>query len=172
MFSIDDIIYHIGTNGPSLLVVVSIGILYVKTKYLTVFLVGSLLNLLTNYALKGIIAQPRPKDYMIHIEKKYRKILNYERYGMPSGHTQLAFFTTVFVYLATQNTHLLLGYLFVSIVVVYQRVAFEYHYFSQTVVGAIVGSVFAWLCFQYGIKVHKGQLTSKRDDFYFGLGSG
>lgn len=171
MFTIDNIIYQTGSNGPVFLIFLSMIILYNKTKYLTVFLMGSFMNAIINYILKGLIAQPRPNDTKIEIEKRYSKILNFERYGMPSGHVQIAFFTLVFTYLATQDIRVLVGYFILSLVVIYQRVHYGYHFISQAIVGAFIGSVIAWLFFQYGLKVHKGKLKYKKDDYYFGPGS-
>jgi len=211
MFTIDNIIYQIGTNGPAALFFVSLFVLYTKTKYTTVFVIGSFVNVLVNYLLKGIFAQPRPGDttmeiekmyrgirnfnrfgmpslvnYLLkgifaqprpgdttmEIEKMYRGIRNFNRFGMPSGHTQLAVFSLVFIHLATRDIRLTTGYLAITLLVIYQRVHYGYHYIGQTVIGALFGCLFAWLFFRYGEKVHKGTVGFKKDDFYFGLGSG
>ena len=82
---------------------------------------GSVMNALVNYLLKGLIAQGRPEDDKVELEKAYRKILDFNRFGMPSGHTQIAFFTTVFVYLATQDIRVLVAYFILSLIVIYQR---------------------------------------------------
>lgn len=172
MFTIDNIIYQIGTNGPAALFFVSLFVLYTKTKYTTVFVIGSFVNVLVNYLLKGIFAQPRPGDTTMEIEKMYRGIRNFNRFGMPSGHTQLAVFSLVFIHLATRDVRLTTGYLAITLLVIYQRVHYGYHYIGQTVIGALFGCLFAWLFFRYGEKVHKGTVGFKKDDFYFGLGSG
>ena len=90
---------------------------------------------------------------------------------MPSGHTQIAFFTTVFVYLATQDVRVLVAFFILSLVVVYQRVEYKHHFLSQTLVGAFVGAFLGWATFQYGLKIQKGKLEAKKDDFYFGIGA-
>ena len=129
------------------------------------------MNAIINDILNGFIAQPRPNDTKIEIEKRYSKILNFERFGMPSGHVQIVFFTLIFTYLATQDIRILLGYFIISLVVIYQRVHYGYHFISQTIVGAFIGTAIAWLFFQYGLNVHKGKLKHKKDDYYFGPGS-
>ena len=164
----DDIIYYLGSNGPLILIVVTVGILYTKSNYLIVFLIGSVVNVLINYVLKGAIAQPRPNDHTTELERKYRKILNYDRYGMPSGHAQMVLFSTIFVYLATHDVRVFVCYFIMSLLTVYQRIHFEYHYLSQTIVGGILGGLIAWTFFSYGTMVLKGPLKGKKDDYYFG----
>lgn len=171
MFTINNIIYNIGSFGPLILILLSTFILYSKPKYLVVFFVGSIVNTLINYMLKGLFGQPRPNDDSVNLEKKYRSIYNFNRYGMPSGHVQSAFFSLVFVFLVTQNISFCVGYFVLTLVITYQRVQYNFHYLSQTIVGAMVGSIIAFLFFNYGLGLHKGKLEFKKDDLYFGMGS-
>ena len=170
MLTLENIIYQIGSKSHFILFVTSILILHFKTKFLTIFLIGSFVNALINYLLKGLIGQPRPGDETVELEKTYGKIFDFNRFGMPSGHTQVAFFSMVFVYLATQDIRVLAAYFLVSMMVIFQRVNYGHHYLTQTLVGAIVGGILAWAFFEYGVKVHKGHLEKKQDDYYFGTG--
>lgn len=171
MITFEEVLYQIGANGPLFMVAFSLLLLKSYPKYFVLFLLGSFMNAIVNYLLKGLIAQPRPDDDKVELEKAYRKILDFNRFGMPSGHTQIAFFTTVFVYLATQDIRVLVGFFILSLIVVFQRVHYKHHFLSQTMVGALVGSLLGWLTFQYGLKIQKGHLAAKKDDFYFGIGA-
>ena len=171
MLTFQNIIYQIGANGPLFMVAFSLLLLKSYPKFFVLFLLGSVMNALVNYLLKGLIAQARPEDDKVELEKAYRKILDFNRFGMPSGHTQIAFFTTVFVYLATQDVRVLVSFFILSLVVVYQRIEYKHHFLSQTLVGALVGAFLGWATFQYGLKIQKGKLEAKKDDFYFGIGA-
>ena len=52
MLTMENIIYQIGSKSHFILFVTSILILHFKTKFLTIFLIGSFVNALINYLLK------------------------------------------------------------------------------------------------------------------------
>lgn len=90
--------------------------LYNKATYFNVYLIGFVMNFIFSYILKGIFKQPRPTDeqHLFAIEKIYRKNMSFERYGMPSGHAQMVFYSTGFIYLVFQDWYITGGYLLVS----------------------------------------------------------
>ena len=164
-------IFYLGDWGPYILMWISVILLYKTPTYLFLFVLWTILNILLNYLLKGLIRQPRPNDreYLTMIEEKYRKILNFGRYGMPSGHTQVAVFSTLFVYLVTRKKWILAAYGIVALVVMFQRVEFGFHTTLQVLAGALVGCLVAVIAYLQGGTSVKGLLKQKQDDNYFGL---
>lgn len=122
----------IGTWAPLLLFVLSIYVLWGKASY---YVIGIIMNSVLNIFLKQIIHQPRPDS---------RERLKLETFGMPSGHAQSTAFSTVYIYLSTQ-TSLIYVYLFVTILCMIQRVAYNHHTFLQVYVGVLVGIMFAYV---------------------------
>ena len=160
------IINSIGFHGPELLFILSIYWLYNKANYFNVYLIGFVMNFIFSYILKGVFKQPRPTDeqHLFAIEKIYRKNMSFERYGMPSCHAQMVFYSTGFVYLVLQDCYITGGYLLVSLLTLYQRVASSHHFVSQIIVGALLGLLVAWVFYKYGTKLVTGKLKHKRDD--------
>jgi membrane-associated phospholipid phosphatase len=88
----------------------------------------------------------------------------FERYGMPSGHTQLVFYSTIFTYFALKNIKLITFYLIISLLTLYQRVKSQQHFFSQTIFGALVGSLLGYGFYKYTRDHLQGPLKMKPDD--------
>ena len=122
---------------------------------------------LINYILKGVFKQPRPIDdkHIFNLEKMYRRVLTFENYGMPSAHTQAVFYTTTFTYLALENNVLLVCSVFISLLTIYQRVQSRQHFLSQTIVGAIIGSILGFVFYKYAKNQLQGPLKAKEDDY-------
>ena len=165
------IIYYLGQYGPLILMIIALGILYNQPYNMTAYIIGLFFNMLFNYILKGIIQQPRPSENYntVLIESKYKSILNYNRFGMPSGHAQASLFTTTFLYLVTLNKHILAISVVSSLITMYQRIQYLYHTTIQVIVGSILGVCIAFIAFHYSKKNKKGLIKSKQDDNYFGL---
>lgn len=168
--AIKDALYYIGEYGPSILWVLSVVVLYKLPSYLGMFIFGSVVSIITNYLLKGLFQQPRPNQdaYIQSIERQYRGIIGFGRYGMPSGHTQSAVFTTIYIWFATKNTKLTLLCLIISIITMYQRVEYNFHTIAQVISGACVGALIAYFFFLNVKKANKTKLKHKPDDNYFG----
>jgi membrane-associated phospholipid phosphatase len=164
---IEQIIDFIGFNGPVILFLASIIYLYVKNSYFTIYVVGFMFNSLINYILKGVFKQPRPIDdkHLFNLEKMYRSVLTFENYGMPSGHAQSVFYTTIFTYLAVENNVLLVSSLFISLLTIYQRVQSKQHFFLQTIVGAIIGSILGFTFYKYAKNQLQGPLKPKEEEY-------
>jgi membrane-associated phospholipid phosphatase len=164
---IEHIIDSIGFHGPSILFLASIIYLYVKNSYFTIYVIGFMFSGLINYILKGIFKQPRPIDdkHIFNLEKMYRNVLTFENYGMPSGHTQSVFYTTTFTYFALENSVLLVGSLFISLLTIYQRVQSRQHFLSQTIVGAIIGGILGFAFYKYAKNQLQGPLKPKEEEY-------
>ena len=167
LYMIEQIIDFIGFYGPVILFLASIIYLYVKNSYFTIYVIGFMFSGLINYILKGVFKQPRPIDdkHIFNLEKMYRRVLTFENYGMPSAHTQAVFYTTTFTYLALENNVLLVCSIFISLLTIYQRVQSKQHFLSQTIVGAIIGSILGFVFYKYAKNQLQGPLKAKEDDY-------
>ena len=83
---------------------------------------------------------------------------------MPSGHAQSSIFSTVFIYLSLRQENLLYFYALFSLLIISQRVVFNYHTILQVIVGAIVGAGFAYFVYYLAREKIKGHITEKKDD--------
>lgn len=138
-----DSINQLGFHSPYIISAIVIYLLRINTPYLWAFILGSVLNHWFNLLLKIVIQDPRPR---IINDPNY---LGAEQYGMPSGHTQIAFFAITFYYLVKKqwtNTILFvfLTCIALSGITLYQRYTYKYHTVEQLLAGAIMGSGFAY----------------------------
>ena len=153
----DIIIYTldlIGYNGPIILFFTSIFLLYKKNILLSLYIIGSILNLAINNILKEIIKQPRPDEdiQIFNASKMLNKRFGPDKYGMPSGHTQTVFFSLVFFYMITRSINWLIIMLFIAVCTISQRLIYRKHTIIQIIVGGIIGSVygyFTYLCINH-----------------------
>jgi membrane-associated phospholipid phosphatase len=167
-----DILYELGAYGPILLILLSWYLLWNHKNLFFYFNIGLFANGVLNLILKGLIQEPRPmfdgkriklittyaKDYF------FQNGIPFDIYGMPSGHAQMTFFMTCFMYLSLKHTNLLYFYLAFSLLICYQRVKYNYHSLTQIIVGAIVGISFAYFVYQFAREKIKGKIREKPDD--------
>lgn len=141
----------IGYYGPIILFIVNVIFIWKKTVYLNVYLIGFLVNIYLNKLLKVLFREPRPP-----LSKPFTTTDNFdneEKYGMPSGHAQAAFFSITYLYLCLRSTYLLVATLFTGLIILYQRWKFNNHYISQLIAGSLIGSGFA-ICLYYLTNVY------------------
>lgn len=166
------ILYEFGEYGPIIIILIAWYLLWDNKNLFFYYTIGIFSNAILNLILKGIIQEPRPifdnkKVSLIKTNAKelfFQNGIPFDMFGMPSGHAQLSFFTTVFVYLSLKHTNLFYFYLAYSLFICYQRVHFEYHSVSQIVVGAIVGSLFAYFVYHLATDKIRGKIREKPDD--------
>jgi membrane-associated phospholipid phosphatase len=166
------ILYEFGEYGPIILLFISWYLLWNNENLFFYYNVGIFINAVINMILKGIIQEPRPMfDHKkIHLAKTNMKEYFYQNgipfnvFGMPSGHAQMSFFTTIFMYLSSKNKNLLYFYFIYSLFICYQRVTFDYHTISQIIVGAFVGTAFGYYVYQLAKEKMKGKIREKPDD--------
>lgn len=164
---------QIGNYGPFLLIIMTINLLWKHENLLFYYIVGIFVNAILNLVLKGIIQQPRPsedlKQFNLALTHSKRFIFKdgipYDIFGMPSGHAESVIFSTVFIYLALKKKNILYVYLTLSLIIIAQRVIFNYHTVSQVIVGAFVGAAFAYFVYMLAREKIKGHITEKKDDF-------
>ena len=135
----------IGVLGPCILFFLTILLLHKKyTFFSLIYVIGFVLNILLNFFLKLTIREPRPIGNKSVFGKGISK--NYiDKFGMPSGHAQEVFYSTVFIYFVLQNWKITLFYLAISLVTIYQRWKYKNHTINQLIVGGMVGSLMGYL---------------------------
>ena len=164
------ILDYIGYFGPQFLLFLSIFLLRNKSNLLYIYLLGMFLNSIINYVLKGFIKEPRPSEdiHIFNTELNSSKIngrrLGFDRFGMPSGHSQSVFFSFVFIHLALKNIQVSAFYLFICLNTLHQRVTYKNHSISQVIIGSFTGAMLAFAFFKYAKHILKGDLREKPDD--------
>jgi len=161
-----------GSYGPIILIFLSMFILWNNQNLFFYYTVGLFVDTILNLLIKAIIQQPRPTEYTenfhLALTRGKRFLFNdgipFNIFGMPSGHAQASFFSGVFVFLSTKQYNLLCFYTLFSLLIMIQRVYFNYHTILQVMVGAIVGSVFAYFVYYLAREKIKGHITEKKDD--------
>lgn len=167
------IIHEVGFNGPIILIFLSMYLLWDHNNLFFFYIIGVVCNLVLNVVLKTIIQQPRPcfdsKQLQLALKNNkrflYKDGIPYDLFGMPSGHTSSALFSTIFVYLAFRKTNWLYVYLIMDAIIMYQRVTSNQHSTAQVIVGAFVGIGVAFVVYQFAENKMKGHLREKPDDF-------
>ena len=168
------IFYNIGQYGSMILFIISFFLLWNKKTFLYSFLFGFFVNFMLNLILKGIFQQERPlddKDTFDILVKHGKHFLfkesgiPFDMFGMPSYDLQSCMFSTIFIFLVLQRTKLLLFYLVICIITVYQNIYYNYHTFFQTIVGGIIGLLFAYFIFYLSKEKIKGVIKEKPDDY-------
>lgn len=168
-----NILYELGGYSPLLLLLLSWYLLWDHKNLFFYYNVGLIANSILNIVLKGLIQEPRPMfdGKKFSLIKSYAKDyffqngIPFDIFGMPSGHAQMAFFTTIYIYLSLKHTNLLYLYIVFSLFICYQRVETGYHSMSQVVIGSIVGSIFAYIVYQLAREKIKGKIRERTDDF-------
>lgn len=167
-----EILYEFGGYAPILLILLSWYLLWDHKNLFFYYNIGLIANSILNIILKGLIQEPRPMfdNKKVNLITKHAKEfffqngIQFDIYGMPSGHAQMAFFTSIFIYLSLKHTNLLYLYLFITLLICYQRVKYEFHSIPQVIVGGIVGSGFAYFVYQLAREKIKGKIREKPDD--------
>jgi membrane-associated phospholipid phosphatase len=166
------ILYEFGAYGPVILILLSWYLLWDNNNLFFYYTVGIFANSILNLILKGIIQEPRPMfdDKKVRLLKTHGKDYFYQNgipfdiFGMPSGHSQTSFFSTIFIYLALKQIKLLYIYIPLTLLTCYQRVKFDYHSISQVIVGGIVGSAFGNFVYKLAREKIKNRIRAKPDD--------
>lgn len=168
-----DIFCEFGGYAPILLIVCAWYLLWDHNNLFFYYNVGLILNSVLNSILKGIIQQPRPlfNEHKVKLMSKHTKEFFFQNgipfdiYGMPSGHAQMCFFTTAFIYLSLKHTNIFYLYLTISLLICYQRVDCKFHSVAQVVVGSFVGTIFGYIMYQLAREKIKGKIRERTDDY-------
>ena len=173
MEMISELFNKFGTFGPIILIFPSMYMLWNKNNLFFYYTVGLFINNILNWILKRIFQQSRP-----NIDQKYFDLalkhgkyilfkdgIRYSIFGMPSGHSQSSFFSTVFIYLSLKKNNIAYIYLAVSLLTIMQRVIYNHHTVLQVIVGAAIGSAIGYLFYYLATENIKGIIREKLDDF-------
>jgi len=109
-----------------------------------VFFIGFVLEIFLNIQLKRFYKEERPKGriYFLAAEMNGQ---HGAQFGLPSGHSELAFYALSFMYFSIEKfTPLIWFSILVAVCSIYQRWAFHDHTLKQLLVGAIIGSLFGF----------------------------
>jgi len=148
--------------GNKVLFLLTIVFLYNKKTYLVFYVVGAVLNYILNSILKLIFRQPRPNENMklFQLEMNQRESIDwkeYERFGMPSGHSQETAFSLIYIIMVLQNTKITALYLIIMLFTMFQRIYTKKHFFTQVLVGGTIGLCTGYLCYYLAYKYIKNK---------------
>jgi membrane-associated phospholipid phosphatase len=146
--------------GNKLLFLLSIVFLYDKKTYLVFYVIGAVLNYLLNSILKLVFKQPRPTENMklFQLEMNRRETIDwreYERFGMPSGHSQETVFSLIYIIMVLQNTKISALFLIIMLFTMFQRIYTNKHTFLQVLVGGIIGLCMGYLFYYLASKYNR-----------------
>jgi len=166
------ILNNLGFYGPFILIILSVYLLWGHKNLLFYYVIGIFVNMILNIILKGIIQESRPIfDYKkVSLASTRAKKLLYQNgvpfylFGMPSGHAQNSFFSTIFIYLALRKMNITYIYLGLTILICIQRISTNYHSINQVIVGSFIGSLFAFFIYYLVDKKLQGKIRPKPDD--------
>lgn len=169
------ILDEIGQNGPLILMIMSIFLLWSRQNQLIYCIIGTFANLLLNICLKGFFQQPRPSDnintklFQLAIKNGksfiFKNGIPHSIFGMPSGHAQACLFYTAYVFMCLRQYNILYVYLLISALSAYHRVKYRHHTIFQVFVGSIVGIFIGYAAYLFTTNNIKGRIKPKPDDY-------
>ena len=165
--------FYLGGFGPLILFFSSLFLLWNKENLFYYYSVGIFLDSILNLFLKGIFKQPRPSEdpKLFNIALKngkrfiFKDYIPHDIFGMPSGHTQSSFFSSIFIFLSLKNYYVLFIYLIITLITMIQRIIYDYHTLFQVIVGGIVGSLFGYYFYYLAQQKLQGKIDEKLDDY-------
>jgi len=168
--NIEKCIDYLGYNGPYLLTFLTVVILLWHKLFtlFAFFTIGYGFNSLINFFIKGIVKEPRPsEDKDVHtLHRITGSRISIDKYGMPSGHAQHAFYSTILIWFSLKQVWLTLFFLIISLNTLRQRIKYKNHTLKQVVAGSIVGSIVGYIVFLLSQKNLAGSLKVRADDFF------
>ena len=152
----------LGANSPLVFFCINMVALWKQPKFFWIFVCFWFVSDYANRLLKWGLQEGRPKtihpsggDWIdpdeISLWDGFDKgLLQYSYrgehyYGMPSGHSQSAFFSTAFLWFVNRSVWLLLLQGFLCLITVHQRWKYRKHTVEQLGWGAVVGTGIAYL---------------------------
>jgi membrane-associated phospholipid phosphatase len=143
--------------GNKVLFLLSIVFLYDKKTYLVFYVIGAVLNYILNSLLKLVFKQPRPDENMklFQLEMNRRETIDwreYERFGMPSGHSQETAFSLIYIIMVLQNTKISALFLIIMLFTMFQRIYTKRHTYLQVLVGGTIGLCMGYLFYYLASK--------------------
>jgi membrane-associated phospholipid phosphatase len=163
---IKNLLDFIGYLGPIILLMSTFLLLKNKTTLLTYYTVGYVLNIGVNIILKTLIQHPRPSEdlHIFNASITHGKRVGFDVYGMPSGHTQGAFYSVGFIFFALGDPVITANYLLIALNTGYQRLKYKNHTTHQVICGGVIGAIIGAAAYFFSSKKIRGLLKYKKDD--------
>ena len=146
----------IGYFGPwLLLVVILIYNIWLPLKYNLIYVLFILINIISNNVVKQYIQEPRPKNqkHLFDFEKLKLKDKNPHIYGMPSGHSQMIWFSVIFSLFVLENIYLFLFALSIAFNTMRQRYKYRNHTKGQIFSGSVFGIMIGYLSYKISLNI-------------------
>ena len=141
----DNFFYSLGYFGEYITFLITCALIFNQYIYFIVYIIVLIINRLINNYLKQFFKQDRPKNPKKFLDDDQ---FSKKKYGMPSGHTQLTFFSVMYAYLVTNKFYPWILLLFsIAMIVIYERFVFKNHTLTQLISGALIGSIIAYLTY-------------------------
>lgn len=137
-------LYNVGYFGPHILFII---ILASLSKERIRFGVLNVFNLLTNFVLKNLIRQPRPKGF---VSVNQWDKLDENHFGMPSSHAQLMGSMLAFSLVHFRTGPISIIAFILTTITLWQRYVCRKHTMSQLAVGLFLGGALA-LFFEFDL---------------------
>ena len=146
--------------GNKILFLLSVVFLFDKKTYLTFYILGAVLNYVVNTILKLVFKQPRPTENMklFQLEMNLRETIDwseYQRFGMPSGHSQETAFSLIYIIMVLQNTKITILFLIITLFTMFQRIYTNKHTFLQVLAGTIIGFIMGYFSYYLASKYNR-----------------
>jgi membrane-associated phospholipid phosphatase len=166
MINIKSFIDYLGLYAPIILFIFTLLLLRNMYNYLTYFLFGFIINNALNIILKLLIKEPRPfKDNKaIEIGIVNGSRISFDKFGMPSGHSQNCAFFVIFITMVLNNPSITVIYSCITFISLFQRYLYNNHTLLQLFVGFIIGSFVGYMTYNFANIKIKGEIKSKQDD--------
>ncbi len=159
---------YLGFFGPIILLLLTCGFLIISNKYifLLFYFGGFVINVILNSVLKILIKEPRPSDdkHIFAMEVRNGNRISFDKFGMPSGHAQMAGYSIGFIYHIVKSSSIMNLYLVIALITMIQRFIFKNHTIMQLIVGFGIG-IFIGFCTSYWANQKLvGNIRHKPDD--------
>lgn len=141
--NIVDFFYGIGYFGEYITFLFTIFLIYKQMYNLVFYIILFILNKFINDYAKDYFKQYRPPNPKKFLNDDYFKK---GKYGMPSGHSQLSFFSLTYSYLSTNKIDIsIILMMLTCLIVIYERFTYHNHTLLQLIFGALLGILLAYL---------------------------
>lgn len=140
-----DFFNSLGYFGDYITFIITCALIFDRHIYFIFYIICFILERILNKYIKNRIKENRPSNPKKFLESD---TFSKTKYGMPSGHTQLTFFSIIYAYLVTKNIMpwgILL--LLIGLFVIYQRYIYRNHTMLQLIAGALLGSFIAYFSY-------------------------
>lgn len=140
-------------DGMVFLVAVLI-VLWKRKEMFTVFLLGSLMTLLTSFVLKNYICYNYPRPNEVFGDRLHLIVGEHMRHwhSFPSGHTMSAFAMFFLMILFTEKIYLKWIWLLLALLVGMSRIYLSQHFFEDVMGGSLLGFIIAVFAYLLGTK--------------------